>query len=290
MDVGVYRFAYQGQEKDPETGWEAFELRMWDGRLGRWMSVDPAGQYASPYVGMGNNPVSRVDPDGGFDTDYVDSETGLLLEHVEDGKTDIIFVNKNVFENASMDWDSRGLSKGLGFRNRILSDKNSIVLDADATQVWAYGVSYTSKSDGVGHSFAYNLGTNTIYEVQHPNNGETHGFVSWISGGPKSVGYKWDLNQESQKSSFWSFKGGRQRIELYYLPQVDQTNKITQFFISNVDKSWDYNLVTCNCKDYAEMGLLLGYTQSGYFYRSQDPIPKPRLLEPAFVILNPIRK
>ena len=24
------------------------------------------GQYASPYLGMGNNPVSRVDPDGGF--------------------------------------------------------------------------------------------------------------------------------------------------------------------------------------------------------------------------------
>lgn len=23
-----YRYAYQGQEKDPETGWEAFELRM----------------------------------------------------------------------------------------------------------------------------------------------------------------------------------------------------------------------------------------------------------------------
>ncbi len=64
-----YRYAYQGQEKDPETGMEAFELRLWDGRIGRWLNPDPKGQYASPYLGMGNNPISRTDPDGGADGD-----------------------------------------------------------------------------------------------------------------------------------------------------------------------------------------------------------------------------
>ena len=59
-----YRYAFQGQEKDPETGKEAFELRLWDSRIGRWWSPDPAGQYSSPYLGMGNNPISRIDPDG----------------------------------------------------------------------------------------------------------------------------------------------------------------------------------------------------------------------------------
>ncbi len=63
---GNYRYAFQGQEKDPETGMEAFQLRMWDGRLGRWLSPDPYGQYASPYLGMGNNPINGVDPDGGW--------------------------------------------------------------------------------------------------------------------------------------------------------------------------------------------------------------------------------
>ncbi|MEQ9009025.1 MAG: RHS repeat-associated core domain-containing protein, partial [Ekhidna sp.] len=47
------------------TGWDAFELRMYDGRMARWMSDDPYRQYHSPYVSMGNNPVSMVDPDGG---------------------------------------------------------------------------------------------------------------------------------------------------------------------------------------------------------------------------------
>ncbi len=29
---GNYRYAFQGQEKDGETGMEAFELRLWDVR------------------------------------------------------------------------------------------------------------------------------------------------------------------------------------------------------------------------------------------------------------------
>lgn len=60
-----YRYAFQGQEKDPETGMEAFELRLWDGRLGRWLTVDPYHEFFSPYVGMGNNPANLIDPDGG---------------------------------------------------------------------------------------------------------------------------------------------------------------------------------------------------------------------------------
>ncbi len=62
-----YRFGYQGKysEKDPETGWNAFLLRMYDGKLGRWLSVDPKGEFHSPYIGMGNDPVNKTDPDGG---------------------------------------------------------------------------------------------------------------------------------------------------------------------------------------------------------------------------------
>jgi len=62
---GNYRYKFQGQEKDAETGKEAFELRLWDGRIGRWLTVDPAGEFFSPYLGMGNNPISNIDPDGG---------------------------------------------------------------------------------------------------------------------------------------------------------------------------------------------------------------------------------
>ncbi|PXX95180.1 hypothetical protein DF185_22645 [Marinifilum breve] len=64
---GEYRFGYQGQfaEKDEETGYNQFELRLWDGRLGRWLTTDPYEQFHSPYLGMGNSPLMGVDPDGG---------------------------------------------------------------------------------------------------------------------------------------------------------------------------------------------------------------------------------
>jgi RHS repeat-associated protein len=64
--IGV-PFAYQGIEKDPETNLLNFELRQYDARLGRWYNPDPMGQHHSPYLAMSNNPVSSIDPDGGYD-------------------------------------------------------------------------------------------------------------------------------------------------------------------------------------------------------------------------------
>ena len=63
-----YRHGYQGQfaDKDEETGFDSFELRLYNSRIGRWTAPDPYGQFDSPYVGMGNDPVNGVDPDGGF--------------------------------------------------------------------------------------------------------------------------------------------------------------------------------------------------------------------------------
>ncbi|PIB39405.1 RHS repeat protein [Maribacter sp. 4G9] len=66
LNSAAYRYAFQGQEKDSETGKEAFELRLWDSRIGRWLTTDPADQYSSPYLGMGNNPINGIDSDGAF--------------------------------------------------------------------------------------------------------------------------------------------------------------------------------------------------------------------------------
>ena len=62
----TYRFGFQGQELDSETGWNSFQLRMNDPETARWLSIDPYNQFASPYVSMGNNPINGIDPDGGW--------------------------------------------------------------------------------------------------------------------------------------------------------------------------------------------------------------------------------
>jgi RHS repeat-associated protein len=62
-----YKFggSVQGQWKDEETNFSNFELRQMDPRLGRWFTPDPMGQFFSPYLAMGNDPVSNIDPTGG---------------------------------------------------------------------------------------------------------------------------------------------------------------------------------------------------------------------------------
>jgi RHS repeat-associated protein len=89
-----YRFGYQGQyaEKDAATGWNEFDLRMYDSRIGRWLSVDPEGEFYSPYLGMGNDPVNSVDPTGGTIWDYIKAWVGAKLYGTSvntwiDGKT-----------------------------------------------------------------------------------------------------------------------------------------------------------------------------------------------------------
>ena len=65
LDIFTHHL-YQGKEFMDDFGFnlQDFDARMFDSQLGRWHAIDPVMQFASPYVGMGNNPVSLTDPDG----------------------------------------------------------------------------------------------------------------------------------------------------------------------------------------------------------------------------------
>ncbi len=67
----IYRFGFNGKERDNETYGEGnaydFGARIYDSRLGRWLSVDPLqAKYPgfSPFVFVLNMPLSAYDPDG----------------------------------------------------------------------------------------------------------------------------------------------------------------------------------------------------------------------------------
>ncbi|MCF6297664.1 MAG: hypothetical protein L3J08_06725 [Flavobacteriaceae bacterium] len=85
--VGDYRYDFQGQELDRETGKHAFELRLYDSRINRWISPDPYGEFHSPYLSMGNNWINKIDPDGGQTEDiiYLDSDGNEINRFVMDG-------------------------------------------------------------------------------------------------------------------------------------------------------------------------------------------------------------
>jgi RHS repeat-associated protein len=60
-------YLYQGAfaELDDDIGWTDFALRNYDAQIGRFIQQDPFQQFASPYVGMGDDPINLTDPSGG---------------------------------------------------------------------------------------------------------------------------------------------------------------------------------------------------------------------------------
>jgi RHS repeat-associated protein len=66
-----YRYGFNGMEKDDEVKGSGnsydFGARMYDSRLGRWLSIDPlsgSNSHISTYCGMENSPIALADPDG----------------------------------------------------------------------------------------------------------------------------------------------------------------------------------------------------------------------------------
>ncbi len=62
----IISYRYTGQEYDPELGLYNYRARIYDPRLGRFYATDPVGEFASPYLYVGNNPISYIDPTGQF--------------------------------------------------------------------------------------------------------------------------------------------------------------------------------------------------------------------------------
>ena len=61
-------YLYQGAFAllDEDIQWTDFPLRNYDAQIGRWVQQDPYQQFASPYVGMGDDPANNTDPSGGI--------------------------------------------------------------------------------------------------------------------------------------------------------------------------------------------------------------------------------
>ena len=83
-----YRYGFNGMEKDEEftnsTSHYDFGARIYDGRIGRWLALDPLMERypnTSPYVFAANNPIILIDPDGRA---YKKGEVAALFKNDED--------------------------------------------------------------------------------------------------------------------------------------------------------------------------------------------------------------
>ena len=66
-NVSSYRFGFNGKELDPETTNQDYGMRIYDSRLGRFLSVDPISAkfpMLSPYQFASDRPIEGIDLDG----------------------------------------------------------------------------------------------------------------------------------------------------------------------------------------------------------------------------------
>ena len=89
-----YRFGFDGQEKVDEVSGPGNHntAKFWeyDTRLGRRWNPDPVVKvWESPYAGLSDNPILRIDPNG--DSDYkVDRDGNIKLQKKTKDKTDVL--------------------------------------------------------------------------------------------------------------------------------------------------------------------------------------------------------
>jgi RHS repeat-associated protein len=118
-----YRFGFQGQEKDDEVSGEGnsydFGARMYNSRIGRWLSCDAKAAKQpsqSPYKAFLNNPIVYVDPDGNTEYETVviyDAKGTLLFKGYKEVSSNLMSGGKTAFNSTfdkSYGYDYRHIS------------------------------------------------------------------------------------------------------------------------------------------------------------------------------------
>ncbi|MCL4103374.1 hypothetical protein MMG03_002991 [Fibrobacter succinogenes] len=134
---------FTGKEKDDETELNYFGARYLDPMIGMWISVDPARQFSSPYlyVGNGMNPVNGVDPDGNAAYLYATKvKSGGYYFYAEDdkgrkpvsGSFNKQTMNINQLGVGSYTISPRPYLTNVGLRTRILNWWNNIDINDHA--------------------------------------------------------------------------------------------------------------------------------------------------------------
>jgi RHS repeat-associated protein len=141
--IDGHRYGYNGKENDNEVKGEGnqqdYGARIYDPRVGRWLSVDPLMiKYPSlsPYNSVANSPIFYVDPDG--------REIKVASE-VVDGKTIItITVSGQLVNESSTSYTAEQLQ---AFADRLASSIASSLTGSESDVSWRGIANITAATD-----------------------------------------------------------------------------------------------------------------------------------------------
>jgi len=116
--VDRYRFGFNGKENDNEVKGQGnqqdYGMRIYDPRLGRFLSVDPISKKfpeLSPYQFASNTPIWAIDMDGleaFFIHGMKSSKDDWRTQDFQDVGKSLIKLTNNKTENYNFDWSGKG--------------------------------------------------------------------------------------------------------------------------------------------------------------------------------------
>ena len=140
---GLYRYGFNGKENDGEVFGEGnsidFGARIYDPRLGKWLSLDPKmSKYPgeTPYLFTGGNPIIYTDPDG--------EDRILRIYAIKDGKTTLVSVAVHKGEYV---WGKANYNSNIHMKKNITQ---SIIIDYDKNLVTRTKAAMGGDQDGKG--------------------------------------------------------------------------------------------------------------------------------------------
>ena len=138
------RYRYTGHPWDEAQGLYQTPARGYDPTTGRFLSVDPQRQDASPYVYAANNPVGYVDPTGGgvktpffMETNMDKFKGKASLPALFEAPPDLQMVSSDSFH--SPDGSYTGSTAGHGARKRIVEGSGKLTYERTSESYWFIG-------------------------------------------------------------------------------------------------------------------------------------------------------
>ena len=219
---------------------------MYDPLIGRWLAVDPERVGSSPFIGMGNNPIKAVDPDGRRpDHDYEVQKDGTvaLVKWTTDDTDRLLNHNGDIIASdvrKGVLREGQNFLHGINFIDLTSNELSMDILDQSSVQSFILQMSIYYEKEIGGFQIQTLGGKNKLMILSFDMNSTYHAnsIYEFVNGDGSHSGYNmqdgtWKMrvtNYRFKMMSWFHTHPGGEKGGGYSNPS-DSDNKYTNMYL-----------------------------------------------------------